>query len=256
MRAVALRGAAGSLVLSALAVAPTGVSALPGDPGPPAPAPAASPLAAPRTDTRADAHTKTRAVTAQENAGTRAAAVRAADEGIRFGACAAEEYLEAPVECGTVQVPLDYADPDGRRITLTVSRVRATGRTPDGEPAARQGALVFNPGGPGASGMYFPLVGAVPAWRNIAAAYDLVGYAARGVGRSAPLSCQEPRHFLKAPTHAPADPRPRTRRNASRRPRRTPGAARGGPGTRWRTTRPSTTPVTWTSCGPRSVSLG
>ncbi|WP_406401534.1 alpha/beta hydrolase [Streptomyces uncialis] len=208
MRAVALRGAAGSLVLSALAVAPTGVSALPGDPGPPAPAPAASPLAAPRTDTRADAHTKTRAVTAQENAGTRAAAVRAADEGIRFGACAAEEYLEAPVECGTVQVPLDYADPDGRRITLTVSRVRATGRTPDGEPAARQGALVFNPGGPGASGMYFPLVGAVPAWRNIAAAYDLVGYAARGVGRSAPLSCQEPRHFLKAPTHAPADPSP------------------------------------------------
>ncbi|MFE7884736.1 alpha/beta hydrolase, partial [Streptomyces sp. NPDC057411] len=136
-----------------------------------------------------------------EARGVQAAVRAAAAEGIRFGACPAVERLPGSVECGTVRVPLDYAHPDGTRIALTVSRSRATG------PAAgRQGALVYNPGGPGASSTYFPLAAGLPEWKRIAAAYDLVGYAPRGVGRSAPVSCQDPADRTKGPTLAPTLP--------------------------------------------------
>ncbi|WP_405858604.1 alpha/beta hydrolase [Streptomyces sp. NBC_00090] len=136
-----------------------------------------------------------------EARGTVLAARRAAAEGIDFGVCPAAEKLPPSVVCGTVRVPLDYADPGGDRIPLTVSRVRASG------PATgRQGALVFNPGGPGASSTYFPLAAELPEWRRISAAYDLVGYAPRGVGRSAPVSCQDPADRVTGPTPAPTLP--------------------------------------------------
>ncbi|MDJ0464209.1 alpha/beta hydrolase [Streptomyces sp. H27-C3] len=138
---------------------------------------------------------------AAETLGTAVAARRAATAGIAFGACPKAEDLPAPVRCGTVKVPLDYAKPSGRLITLTVSRVKAGGK-----PTERLGALVYNPGGPGASSMYFPMAAQMPEWKRIGAAYDFVGYAPRGVGRSATLSCQSPKDFTKAPTKDPAEP--------------------------------------------------
>ncbi|MGW2680477.1 alpha/beta fold hydrolase [Streptomyces sp. NPDC001436] len=129
----------------------------------------------------------------------------AAPEGARpleFLPCPAAEELPAPVRCATLRVPLDYARPDGPQISLTVSRIPASGRG----GAVRQGALVFNPGGPGASGTYFPLLAGRPAWSRIAAAYDLVGYAPRGVGRSGGLTCQDPAERPKGPTQVPAEP--------------------------------------------------
>ncbi|MEV6592624.1 alpha/beta hydrolase [Streptomyces acidicola] len=177
MRAAVLCGTAGSLVLTALVAAPAG-----GDPRWPG--------------SRATA----------ETLGTGIAAERASKEGIRFGACPKEEGLPGSLQCGTVTVPLDYAHPDGRTIKLTVSRIKATGKSPAKGKIARQGALVYNPGGPGASGMAFPLIGHVPGWKRIAAAYDLVGYAPRGVNRSAPLSCQDSGRFPQGPTQAPTYP--------------------------------------------------
>nr|WSZ13950.1 alpha/beta hydrolase [Streptomyces canus] len=176
MRAPALYTAAGSLLLTTLAAAPAG--------------------GAPAAPGAAELH------------GTAIAAARAGTAGVRFGACPAAEDLPDSVQCGTVSVPLDYARPDGRQITLTVSRVRATHKDAHNSKrrVPRQGALVYNPGGPGASGMYFPLVGALPEWKELAAAYDLVGYAPRGVGRSAPLSCTDPKQYLKAPTQTPTHP--------------------------------------------------
>ncbi|WP_274563371.1 alpha/beta hydrolase [Streptomyces spiramyceticus] len=195
MRAVAMYGtlaSLGSLVLTAIVAAPAGSAEFPALPAlltPPASA---------------------------EARGTALAAKRAAVAGIAFGKCPASEGLPSPAQCGTVKVPLDYAAPDGRQISLTVSRVKADGKGADGKgvsgkgakgkAVARQGALVFNPGGPGASGMYFPMVASMPEWKRISAAYDLVGYAPRGVGRSAPLSCQAPKDFAKAPTQSPSDP--------------------------------------------------
>ncbi|MPY37034.1 alpha/beta hydrolase [Streptomyces adustus] len=177
MRAAVVHSAAGSLLLTALAAGPAGGST--GAPG-----------------------------AMSEREGTTVAAARAAETGIRFGACT--ELPDAPdsLRCGTVSVPLDYAHPDGKQIKLTVSRVPATHRDPHNSKrrVPRKGALVFNPGGPGSSGMYFPLAGAIPQWKRIAAAYDLVGYAPRGVGRSAPLSCQDPEHYFKGPALAPVHP--------------------------------------------------
>ncbi|MCX4820002.1 alpha/beta hydrolase [Streptomyces sp. NBC_01142] len=156
----------------------------------------------------ADGATATTTATASaEFHGTALAAGRAAAAGITFGRCPKAEMLPAPVQCGTVEVPLDYAAPSGRRITLTVSRVRASGK-----PAERQGALVYNPGGPGASSMDFPLIATRAKWKRIARAYDIVGYSPRGVGRSAPLSCQDPDDFTKAPTLAPSHPSPSYKR--------------------------------------------
>ncbi len=150
-----------------------------------------------------------------ESAGAALAARRAATAGLGFRACPAVEELPDPVRCATLRVPLDYARPDGPQITLTVSRV-AAGRAGG---AVRQGALVHNPGGPGASGMYFPLLAGLPAWQRIAAAYDLIGYAPRGVGRSAPLSCQDPAARAAGPTQVPAHPSPayKERRRAAAR---------------------------------------
>jgi pimeloyl-ACP methyl ester carboxylesterase len=147
-------------------------------------------------------------VATDELRGTAVAAARAREAGIDLGACAKEEDLPRSVQCGTVSVPLDYADPDGRQIKLTVSLARASHKDPHNSKrrVPRQGALVFNPGGPGASGMYFPLAGELPEWKRIAAAYDFVGYAPRGVGRSAPLSCQDPKRFFKGPSQSPTHP--------------------------------------------------
>ncbi|MGW7440430.1 alpha/beta fold hydrolase [Streptomyces sp. NPDC054849] len=153
--------------------------------------------------------------TAAEAAGAalvahRAALTAAGGSGVLdFRTCPEAERLPGPVRCATLHVPLDYARPDGPQISLTVSRVTAT----RARGAVRQGALVHNPGGPGASGMHFPLVAGLPRWERIAAAYDLVGYAPRGVGRSAPLSCQDPAARAEGPTREPAAPSPADKRH-------------------------------------------
>ncbi|MFE2880659.1 alpha/beta fold hydrolase [Streptomyces roseus] len=150
----------------------------------------------------ADAGAELVATRAARAAGARRAGAGTGAGALDFQACPAVEELPPPVRCATLRVPLDYARPDGPQIPLTVSRVAATRRG----GAARQGALVYNPGGPGASGMFFPLVSDLPEWQRIGAAYDLVGYAPRGVGRSAPLSCEDPAVRAKGPTQVPAEP--------------------------------------------------
>jgi len=106
----------------------------------------------------------------------------------------------ASLQCATLQVPLDYARPGGRKITLALSEVPATA------PAARrQGVLLVNPGGPGGSGLSlaaFVAQGLDPA---VAAEYTIVGFDTRGVGSSVPsLSC-DPSFFSRArPDYIPA----------------------------------------------------
>ncbi|MCM2422220.1 alpha/beta hydrolase [Streptomyces sp. RKAG293] len=169
MRSIALYGVAGTLALSTLAIAPPGSAAQ----GPP------------HGDRVAEAR------------GVAVAAGRAALAGVTYGRCATATRLPASVRCGTVSVPLDYARPDGERLKLVISRVAATG--PAGE---RQGALVYNPGGPGGSGLYFPLFSVlkIKEYAKAARAYDFVGFDPRGVGRSAPISCEAPADYAKAPT--------------------------------------------------------
>ncbi|MET7761069.1 alpha/beta hydrolase [Streptomyces sp. NPDC005393] len=218
MRAAVLYGILGPLVLSVamttlLATPATGRPLAALAPGPvvattsatAAPRSAPTATAGPAAWSRSPASTALAATPpgggAAEARGVTLAARRAAARGIAFRRCPRAEHLAAPVTCGTVSVPLDYAHPNGKRISLTVSRIRATG-----PKARRQGALVYNPGGPGASGMAFPEYAADTAFHRTAAAYDFVGYAPRGVGRSAPLSCQKPTAFAQAPANFPASP--------------------------------------------------
>src|SRR5438128_3919662 len=53
------------------------------------------------------------------------------------------------LQCTTARVPLDYDHPHRESISLAVIR------HPAGDPAHRVGSLVFNPGGPGGSGLDF-----------------------------------------------------------------------------------------------------
>jgi len=136
----------------------------------------------------------------REAVGTAIAAARAAKAGIDWQDCPAGWGLEKPIKCGWVTVPLDYAKPYGKQIKLAVDRIGNTGT-----PQERQGALIYNPGGPGASGLRFPrrVVTKAPVWVNVSKAYDFVGFDPRGVGKSAPISCVDPQEYVKAPKMDP-----------------------------------------------------
>ena len=91
----------------------------------------------------------------------------------------------APAECSSLRVPLNYADPGGRKITLALSMIPATAPV-----AKQQGVLLVNPGGPGAPGRSLAAAVAAGLSPQVAATYDIVGFDPRGVGGSVPaLSC-------------------------------------------------------------------
>ena len=92
-------------------------------------------------------------------------------------------------ECATLTVPKDRRHPKAGTVTLAVIRHASVG-TPD----QRIGSLVFNPGGPGGSGVQSIL----PVWSlvpdEIKARFDLVSWDPRGVGSSVPAlsDCETP----------------------------------------------------------------
>ncbi|MEU5345981.1 MULTISPECIES: alpha/beta hydrolase [unclassified Streptomyces] len=91
--------------------------------------------------------------------------------------------LDPRQECATVQVPMDYSEPDGRKIGIAVSRI------PSEKPAARRGALLLIPGGPGGSSLDSPSGKGQKLPQDVRDAYDLIGFDPRGLGRSAPVGC-------------------------------------------------------------------
>jgi pimeloyl-ACP methyl ester carboxylesterase len=106
----------------------------------------------------------------------------------------------AGMQCTTLQVPLNYADPGGRKITIALSMVPATA------PAAQQqGVMLVNPGGPGEPGRSFAAYVAQGISPQVRAEYDIVGFDPRGVGGSVPaLSC-DPTFFQGVrPDYIPA----------------------------------------------------
>jgi pimeloyl-ACP methyl ester carboxylesterase len=105
------------------------------------------------------------------------------------------------MECASLQVPLSYSDPAGRKITLELSEVPATAPV-----AQRQGVLLVNPGGPGASGLAFAPEVAAGLSPAVAKDYDIIGFDTRGTGASRPaLSC-EPGFFSRPrPDYVPAN---------------------------------------------------
>ena len=130
-----------------------------------------------------DSSTSSTAMAASQAGGQRAPAVSAlTPDPIEWEECG------EGLDCATVEVPLEYSDPDGEQIPLAVTRHRAT------DPDRRIGSLFINPGGPG-----------VPATETVAAIdpdsaaslvspdvierFDVVGMDPRGVGESGAVRC-------------------------------------------------------------------
>jgi pimeloyl-ACP methyl ester carboxylesterase len=85
------------------------------------------------------------------------------------------------LDCARLTVPLDYAQPAGKTITVAVLRYKASA------PASRVGSLLVNPGGPGGSGTELA-ASMVKTWTGteLAKHFDLVGFDPRGIGASKP----------------------------------------------------------------------
>ena len=102
-------------------------------------------------------------------------------------------------ECATLAVPLTPTQPFGPQVNLAVARVPAK------KPAERIGALVINPGGPGAPGTDFvkPVASELP--EAITDRFDIVGWDPRGTGSSDPVACGKKLDYLFDVDTAPDD---------------------------------------------------
>ncbi|WP_174367738.1 alpha/beta hydrolase [Deinococcus sp. JMULE3] len=97
--------------------------------------------------------------------------------------------------CADVSVPMDWSNLAAGKASVALIRVAAS------DTAKRQGAIFFNPGGPGGDGLIFaPLYayqwagGKYPSasaanLKTMTEQYDLIGFSPRGVGASTRLSC-------------------------------------------------------------------
>ncbi|WP_371669257.1 alpha/beta hydrolase [Streptomyces sp. NBC_00289] len=102
-----------------------------------------------------------------------------------WGRCGATADSPAPGsdwQCATLKVPLDWSKPGGETIGIALIRGKARGDD-------RIGSLLFNFGGPGASG-----VSTLPAYSatvsRLRERYDLVSWDPRGVAASEGLRCR------------------------------------------------------------------
>jgi pimeloyl-ACP methyl ester carboxylesterase len=130
---------------------------------PAAPAPAAAPAAA-----------AARATAAQSIAAPAAAA-----QSINWAPCPED----ASAQCGTFQVPVDRAHPDGPTIDLAVARRVAT------DPSARIGTLILGPGGPGGPGRTLAISPSAAFTEDVRRRFDILGFDPRGWGQSSPVYC-------------------------------------------------------------------
>ena len=91
--------------------------------------------------------------------------------------------LDPRQQCATLDVPMDYSDPGSRTIRIAVSRI------PSENPDARRGALLLIPGGPGGDSLSDPSGKGQKLPRSVRNAYDLVGFAPRGMAPSTAVDC-------------------------------------------------------------------
>ncbi|MDN4476361.1 alpha/beta hydrolase [Demequina sp. SYSU T00192] len=87
------------------------------------------------------------------------------------------------LQCATIQVPVDWSDPNGSTIDLELNRRPAL------DQDARIGSLLINPGGPGGSGKELTEGVVTSAGEDVVQRFDIVGFDPRGVADSTPLAC-------------------------------------------------------------------
>jgi len=129
----------------------------------------------------------------------------------RGGAAASASGLswhqcDGQFECATLRVPVSYSDLGGPQIPISVVKLGATGPHPIGD-------IVFNPGGPGASGVQYleAVAGTFPA--SLRQHFNLVSFDPRGSGSSRPLHCLT---SAEVPAWLRVNPAPTTPRQIAR----------------------------------------
>ncbi|MCF3120394.1 alpha/beta fold hydrolase [Streptomyces arenae] len=91
--------------------------------------------------------------------------------------------LDPRQRCATLDVPMDYGDPDGKKVSIAVSRIPAE------RPEARRGALLLIAGGPGGSSLGDPSGKGRKLPQRVRDTHDVIGFEPRGLDRSTPVSC-------------------------------------------------------------------
>jgi pimeloyl-ACP methyl ester carboxylesterase len=82
------------------------------------------------------------------------------------------------------QVPLDYDNPDnGEQATIAIVRIPA--EVSQDDPTYR-GPILFNPGGPGVSGVGYVLNNGLNLTQEFGPTFDYVGFDPRGTGSTTP----------------------------------------------------------------------
>jgi pimeloyl-ACP methyl ester carboxylesterase len=113
-------------------------------------------------------------------------------------------------QCARMRVPLDYAHPNGRTVSLALLKVTAL------HPSERIGTMVVNPGGPGASGVEWAASASSEYGTAIRDVYDIVGFDPRGVASSDPVECESAKQLDRLVGSDP-DPDTAAERRASDR---------------------------------------
>lgn len=102
-----------------------------------------------------------------------------------------ESVNKPGASCGRMEVPMDYSNPDGKKISVGFIKTTAT------KPEKRRGVLFINPGGPGASvyDQFTTVEGypdTTPRWpKEVREEWDIVGVQPRGLEGSTKLECEE-----------------------------------------------------------------
>ena len=136
---------------------------------------------------RAAGSTQPTAGSTQQTGGSTQAAgpVIPAHSTLRWHSCSSQLAADGVPDCTMLSVPVNYADPGGRHISLALDMIPATA-----PKSQQQGVMLVNPGGPGGDGLPLAAEVAQGLNRGVAASYDIVGFDPRGVGSSVPaLSC-------------------------------------------------------------------
>ncbi|KAL0935905.1 alpha beta hydrolase fold family [Colletotrichum truncatum] len=94
-------------------------------------------------------------------------------------------FEDGGYDCARLDLPMDWLEPsDDRRVILAITRLRATDRSD------YRGPVIFNPGGPGGSGVWSLKHHGKYLQDIIGDNHDLIGFDPRGIGASVPrLEC-------------------------------------------------------------------
>ncbi|KAF6836449.1 alpha beta hydrolase fold family [Colletotrichum plurivorum] len=90
-------------------------------------------------------------------------------------------FEDGEYDCARLDLPMDWLEPsDDRRVVLAVTRIRAT------EKSDYKGPVIFNPGGPGGSGVWSLKHHGKYLQEIIGVNHDLISFDPRGIGASVP----------------------------------------------------------------------